>query len=511
MSAPGKVSDTGTPGEGGELGAPDEAARLRFALDAAGVAYWDLDVATGQATRSPEHDRIFGHPTPLPDWSYQRFLTYVHPDDRAQVDAAFGRALASGAAWDFECRITRADGQPRWIWARGGMVASHMLGIVADITERRAEDEERERLRAAEGRARAAAEEAAALLDSLLSNAPVGFAFFDTARRYVRINDHLATINGIPAAEHLGRTVEELLPVNALTVAPVLNQVLATGAPVLDLEVTGETPAAPGVTRHWLTGFYPVWLPGDEAVRYVGAVVLEISERKRLERQKDDFISMASHELRTPLTALQGWTQLLQQRVRQRGDTDLDRALAVILRQTRGMTELVGSLLDLSRIQTGKLFFTATAFSLDEVAQEAIAALAATTTDHQITLHGAVGQPLRGDRDRISQALINLLSNAIKYSPRGGEISVSLSRADGEAWIAVSDQGIGIAAEHLPHLFERFYQAGDPSGLSVSGLGIGLFIVAQIVERHGGRIWATSTPGQGATFTMALPLPPPGG
>jgi len=183
MSAPGKVSDTGTPGEGGELGAPDEAARLRFALDAAGVAYWDLDVATGQATRSPEHDRIFGHPTPLPDWSYQRFLSYVHPDDRAQVDAAFGRALASGAAWDFECRISRADGQPRWIWARGGMVASHMLGIVADITERRAEEEERERLRAAEGRARAAAEEAAALLDSLLSNAPVGFAFFDTARR----------------------------------------------------------------------------------------------------------------------------------------------------------------------------------------------------------------------------------------------------------------------------------------------------------------------------------------
>jgi PAS domain S-box-containing protein len=167
-------------------------------------------------------------------------------------------------------------------------------------------------------------DESLALLDSLLRNAPIGFAFFDQQHRYVRINEYLAAINGIPVAEHVGKTVRELLPVNAQTVDPIIDQVIATGAAVLDLEVTGETPAEPGVTRHWLAGFYPVQTP-QGLVHYVGTVVLEITERKRAEamqqqlrhaaeasKQQFAFLAEASQLLNTSLDYEDKLTSLAQ-------------------------------------------------------------------------------------------------------------------------------------------------------------------------------------------------------
>jgi signal transduction histidine kinase len=253
------------------------------------------------------------------------------------------------------------------------------------------------------------------------------------------------------------------------------------------------------------------------------AAVRDVTERKKLEerarlwrqareevRERDEFLSIASHELRTPVTALQLQLQLLQ-RAAQRSIEELPRVLEgkvdVLERQARRISLLVNELLDVSRMRLGKLALRYEELDLAEVAREAVShlrgELSRSGSKIRIDVASATG---RWDRMRIEQVMTNLLVNAAKFG-EGRPITLTVEADATHARIRVTDRGIGIAAEHQVRVFERFERAVPTQHFG--GLGLGLYIVRQIVEAHGGVIRVESTPGAGATFTVEIPRQPP--
>jgi PAS domain S-box-containing protein len=235
--------------------------------------------------------------------------------------------------------------------------------------------------------------------------------------------------------------------------------------------------------------------------------ILDISERKELERRKDEFISMASHELKTPITVLKGFAQLIQRRLEQQGVSELVQYLAPMQTQLDRLTRLVNELLDVSKIQAGRLDYAQETVDLDAVVHEVVEFLQQTSATHTIRLSGTSQAHIVGDRDRLSQVFTNLLTNAIKYSPQGQYVDVQIVPSAETVTVSVHDYGVGIARAHQGKIFERFYRVQDYHDKTFPGLGMGLYISQQIVERHGGTLWVVSEEGQGATFSVSLPLP----
>ncbi len=238
-------------------------------------------------------------------------------------------------------------------------------------------------------------------------------------------------------------------------------------------------------------------------------------------RIKDDFLSIVSHELRTPLTSIQGYSQLLEGRLRgeRAGDSKEMAHLRVILSQVGRMRRLVDDLLDVSRIdRRGGVSIEPVDFDLAEDVHGAAARVAREHADRSIEVIANDSLPVHADRDRIDQVLTNLLENAVKYSPDGGPIRISAERRGGEVEVRVADSGVGIPAEQRENVFERFYQAdGDAGRRRFGGLGLGLYISRAIIDAHGGRIWAGANTDaeSGSVFgfripRVAMPLAPAG-
>jgi PAS domain S-box-containing protein len=232
------------------------------------------------------------------------------------------------------------------------------------------------------------------------------------------------------------------------------------------------------------------------------------SEAERLSHMKDEFLATLSHELRTPLNAIQGWATLLRQH--EVSAADRTRGLEAIERNVRAQAQIVSDLLDMSRIISGKIHLEVQLISLHEVIHNSIEAVRASAEVKSIRirtlLDSGVGM-VRGDPNRLQQILWNLLTNAIKFTPAGGRIQVILERVNSHVEIVVEDSGLGIVAEFLPFVFERFRQADAATTRRHGGLGIGLSIVKTLVELHGGSVRVKSAgENQGSTFVVALPV-----
>ena len=233
------------------------------------------------------------------------------------------------------------------------------------------------------------------------------------------------------------------------------------------------------------------------------------AEAEAAVRTRDQFLSIAAHELKTPLTTLFGNAQLLERRLA--GEAAISardaHTLQVIIAQSRRLNQMIMALLDVSRIQSGQLSIERAPCDLAELVQRVVGETQPGVTQHPLVWH-APGTPLivAGDALRLEQVLHNLLQNAVKYSPHGGQIVVAAGKDADTAWISISDQGIGIPADAITHLFERFYRATNADPQRISGLGIGLYVVREIVRLHGGEITIHSVEGAGSTFTVLLPL-----
>lgn len=232
------------------------------------------------------------------------------------------------------------------------------------------------------------------------------------------------------------------------------------------------------------------------------------SEAERLGRMKDEFLATLSHELRTPLHAIQGWAMLLRER--RAKPEDFDRGLETIERNVRIQVQIVNDLLDMSRIISGKIHLEVQPLYLHEIVSNSLEAVRQSARAKEIRIQPLLDTRIglvRGDPSRLQQVLWNLLSNAIKFTPKAGRVQVILERVNSHAEISVEDTGIGIRPEFLPHVFDRFRQADPSTTRQYGGLGLGLSIVKNLVELHGGTVRVKS-PGenQGTTFIIALPI-----
>jgi len=233
--------------------------------------------------------------------------------------------------------------------------------------------------------------------------------------------------------------------------------------------------------------------------------VLDNSAHRELEERKDNFISMASHELRTPLTALKLQTTLLHRQLAKQGITASAPAFCSMETQINTISRLVEELLDVSKIQAGRLEYRQETVDLDALLREVADTIQHTHPSHCILMRGAAQASLIGDRDRLGQVFTNLLSNAIKYSPDAETVAMDLDASQETVTIRVRDHGLGIPREQHDKIFERFYRASGSQQRAIPGLGMGLYIVAEIVKRHGGTISVDSEVGKGSTFTVTLP------
>jgi PAS domain S-box-containing protein len=232
------------------------------------------------------------------------------------------------------------------------------------------------------------------------------------------------------------------------------------------------------------------------------------SEAERLSHLKDEFLATLSHELRTPLNAIQGWATLLRTRDTKPGD--LERGLETIERNVRAQAQIVNDLLDMSRIISGKMHLEVQPLQLHEVINNAIEGVRQSAVAKRIRLHTILDSGIglvRGDPNRMQQVLWNLLTNAVKFTPADGRIQVVLERVNSHVEISVEDSGIGIRADFLPVVFDRFRQAESNTTRRYGGLGLGLSIVKSLVELHGGSVRVKSAgENQGSTFIVALPV-----
>jgi PAS domain S-box-containing protein len=263
-----------------------------------------------------------------------------------------------------------------------------------------------------------------------------------------------------------------------------------------------------GQPERWsLVTSRPVRGPSGE-VEMVVTIIHDITERMIVDRRKDEFISMTSHELKTPVTSLKGFTNVLQRRLTKQGDTQGLHYLSRMEAQLDKLTALISELLNISRMQSGKLTLREEPIDLDALIEETVEMVQAATTTHQLLIEGRSGAHVLGDQDRLAQVFVNLLTNAIKYSPRANKVLVRLWRDEGgrQAIVGVQDFGIGIDKMHHGKIFERFYQVTDPEEKTYPGLGIGLYISREIIARHQGRMSVESHKGHGATFFVTLPL-----
>jgi PAS domain S-box-containing protein len=259
-----------------------------------------------------------------------------------------------------------------------------------------------------------------------------------------------------------------------------------------------------GKFRWHLSRIIPYRNEGAQVSKWIGTAT-DIDDIKQLALRKDDFLSVASHELRTPITSIKAYSQLLMNTYRNSGDEFLKNALTKVEIQANKMTKLVTDFLKLSKIESGKLQLNKETFCINDLVREIVADIQLIAVNHKIIVQEQDRTNVTADKERIAQVLANFLNNAIKYSPGADRVYVDIKRLNSHVSVSVTDKGVGIKPEEHAKIFERFYRAESNSKIPFSGFGIGLYISAEIIQRHDGKIGVNSEEGRGSTFYFTLP------
>ena len=451
-----------------------------------------------------------------------RWLTAIHEEDRPRIEQDWHQALATRTAYTARGRIWHEDsGEYRAfisesvpVIAEDGQV-HEWVGTTNDIHDQYTAEAA---LKAAEADSARQKRE----LELIYNSAPVGMSLIDRQGRYLRVNPRLAEINGFSPEDHLGRRMQDLLSELWDQVDPIYQRVFETGQPVLNVEVTGRT-AASEKERAWLVNYYPLQDTHGQTVA-VNSIVVDITSQKEMEkglresqqkatqanRAKSEFLANMSHEIRTPMAAILGYADVLLGHLE---DPDNRSCVVIIKRNGEHLLHLINDILDLSRIEAGKLEVAAEECLLPELIEEVQALMRVRAEEKQLPLRvrfdGPVPEKVHTDPTRLRQVLINLIGNAIKFTEQGSvEIVVRLDRHASSAMLemAVIDTGIGISPEQQKALFKPFSQGDTSVTRSYGGSGLGLAISKRLVRMLGGKLTVNSREGEGSTFTVRLPI-----
>ncbi|EGW20703.1 PAS domain S-box protein [Methylobacter tundripaludum] len=478
---------------------------LNHAQAVAHIGNWRMDIRNNILEWSDENFRIFGTPkgTPL---TYQSFLDIVHPADRQLVDTTWQQAL-TGMPYDIEHRLI-VDKKVKWVrelaeleFDKHGVLLGG-FGTTEDITDIKSTQE--------------ALQYERAFLRQIIDAVPSMIFVKDREGRFMLSNEALAQCYGTSPESLTGLTDENFNP-NADEVTHFYQNdldVIRTGKPKL---IPEEKVTHADGSVHWYSTVKIPLCDTDNSCSKLLGVATDITERKHAEetlrlmdRRKDEFLAMLAHELRNPLAPIRNAVRLLK--MQEATDPKLTLSCNIIDRQVTHMTRLLDDLLDMARIMQGKIRLKIEHFELTDIVNNAIETsrpLLESRKQELIISQTMTPQWLEGDHVRLAQVLSNLLNNAAKYTGEGGKIMLSVMRKGSDAVIEIKDTGIGISPDILPQIFDLFTQADHTLAHSQGGLGIGLTLVRQLVEIHGGTVTAASEGiGQGSTFTVRLPALP---
>lgn len=480
------------------------AERLRVATDAAELGLWSWDPESGNVSwDNPRGCAILGIPATSGPVNANRFAAdFLHPDDIARFQHAVSVTLAEDRRFKFEGRLLAKDGELRWVELYGRSqqqsgANAYLVGTIADITERK--------------RAEEALFESRQSLEKIITQAATGVVQCDTAGRITLVNQKYCDMVGYDPAEVVGLTVLDLTAPGCVPVTSAAVAGLVAGGPAVVVE---KQYVRKDGSLLWATSSINALRGQDGAYQGLVAIVIDITERKEAEeklreadRRKDEFLAMLAHELRNPLAPIGAAAELLKMgksdaaRVRQTSE--------IISRQVAHMTNLVDDLLDVSRVTRGLVTLDKVALDMRHIITDAVeqAGPLIQRKRHDLSLHlTSAVTTVMGDNKRLVQIVSNLLNNAAKYTPAGGALVLRTEVEDDMVVLTVSDNGIGIERQLASRVFDLFTQAEHTPDRSSGGLGLGLALVKNLVELHGGAVSCFSAgAGQGSTFRVALP------
>jgi PAS domain S-box-containing protein len=338
-----------------------------------------------------------------------------------------------------------------------------------------------------------------------LENTPLGFIELD--------NCGIVKYWSKRAEEILGWNRKALIENRGDNLSQVYEEDKPLAKKIIEQLLSGEVERNKVQCRHitangkviWCEWFNSVLKDEFGKVRTIMSLVQDITEQKHMEKQKDNFFSVASHELKTPVTTIKAYGQLAENLLEKKEDNETLDVIKRMGAQVNRLTSLIGTLLDFTKIQNGQLLYDEAFFDFNDLVQETVNDMQKTSYSHEIKNNPISDAFVFGDRNKISQVLTNLISNAIKYSPDSEEIIISTSTYGNGVELSVRDFGIGIPAEDLQNVFKQFYRVSGESQSTFPGMGIGLYICSEVITRHGGKIWVESIMGKGSIFYAWIP------
>jgi two-component system, chemotaxis family, CheB/CheR fusion protein len=468
--------------------------QLKLALEGGRVGTWLWDLKTNAMKGSREQAILYGLDEDNFFKTYAEWEAVVHREDTDNLKDSIQKAITERKPLDVEFRIQHASGQTRWIMSKANVQVSsdgtpeRMTGVNIDITERK--------------RAVEALAESEKRFHTLSDQAPVMIWMTDSGLKCNFVNKTWLTFTGKTIDEEMEYGwYEGIFPSDKDKFLKIYDEAYASRKP---FKADYRLRRSDGVYRWVMAYGVPRYTNNETFIGYIGTCI-DITERIDLEKQKEDFMSIASHELKTPVTSIKAYTQILHEKFKKSEDAKTAMMLGRLDSQVDKLTSLINTLLDIARVQSGQMDFEPEWFDAGNFVQDITEEVQRTTTRHKIITEIAGGGNLYADKARVAQVLNNLISNAIKYSPEADRIVVSVHDEDEHVLFAVRDFGIGIPENMHDQIFERFFRVSETAGNRVSGLGLGLFISAQIIRQQGGTISVKSEQGKGSVFTFTLP------
>lgn len=476
-------------------------ARLAGGQRIAKLGSWELDFSTGKGIWSDEIYNLLEIDKQNFEPNFATFLKFVHPDDYDTVNQKFKDLITAHQPGEFSHRLLMADGRIKWVQeifgtelnAKGEPIRSS--GTVQDITEKRlnriALEASEQRLHMALAASRSALWDANLLTGKITLDASWASMLGEEPHETEISFQNLAKL--VPT--------EETPEVQAKIVAVLKGESEAYWAEHRVLHNLG----------HW------VWIESrgnvvardatGRATRMIGTNT-DISERKRIDQMKTEFVSTVSHELRTPLTSISGALGLVAGGVAGELPAQAKQMIAIAHKNSLRLSHLIDDLLDMEKLVAGKMRITLQYQPLMPLVEQSMEATHAYATQHQVSFSLITSEDVkvRVDAIRLQQVLNNLLSNAAKFSPQGAQVEIAVHRRDGKVRVEVIDHGAGVPAEFHERIFQKFSQADSSDTRQKGGTGLGLAISKELIERMHGVIGFDSTPGQGACFYFELPL-----
>jgi PAS domain S-box-containing protein len=444
-----------------------------------------------------------------------RNCRFLQNDDRAQASRAYIRdSISSGIRFTTEVRNYRKSGELFWnelhvcpIKDDSGKI-THFIGIQKDISKKKKAQQllrvqKAEMEKQIQDRTRQLSD-SEAFLSSIFQTVKQSILVLDDEFKVLSASEYFYRTFKVNAEETLNKQLDKLgnqqWAIPAL--AALLSNVLLTSSPVENFEVDHEFPHIG--RKLMLLNAHRIELSGQ----YKNQILLtveDITQKREVELRKDDFLAIASHEFKTPLTSIKGYIQTVERLLPPGSFEKLRSILRKASLQVERLNNLMSELLDVSRIQTGNLSLHKEWFNFDQMVHETVELTQTASSSHLIRVEGRCDVQVLGDESQIIQVISNLLSNAIKYAPESNKILILVSRVSNYVKVSVKDYGLGISAADQKKIFERFYRVGDIQH-HYPGLGIGLYICAEIVRNHGGSLWVESEKGNGSTFSFTLPI-----